>query len=160
MIGLPSICLRGLGMITGCAMLLLSGGCERAPQTAAELAAKLPREFTGELHLQGDADTRRVRVRPGEVSVTSEHLLQIGRIDYEIDDAKGVEVAAGEAGIRVTISAPGLEIRVETIGAGAGDAIRPETFSGKLGGDLRSVEAEWSTSLGQKARLKMQAAQP
>ena len=68
--------------------------------------------------------------------------------------------AEGEAHIRGTITAPGFDIHLETLGStfsGGDGAIRPETFTGKLSPNLQSLDAQWSTGLGQQARLTLHA---
>jgi hypothetical protein len=142
---------RGFGQVTLCA-ILFAAGCHRTPETAAELAKALPRAFAGELHLQGDTQARR-----------SARVLEFNRVDYQLQDEQGAPTSSGQARIRGTITLPGLDIRLEALGpdfSGGEDAIRPETFSGKLSGNLQSFDAEWSTGLGQKATLTMQAAPP
>jgi hypothetical protein len=153
---------RGFGRVAICA-LLLAGGCQRTPQTAADLEKALPQAFAGELHLQGETEPQRIRVEARELSIRSEHVLEFNRIDYRVRDDQGGPGSEGEAHIRGTITAPGFEIRLESLGpdvAGGGDAIRLETFSGKLSGNLQALDAEWSTGFGQKAKLTMQAAPP
>ena len=143
--------------------VLVTSGCQRTPQTAAELAKALPRAYTGELHLQGDAETTHLRVTARELSVRSEHVLEFNRVDYQVQDARGNMSSEGEAHLRGTITAPGFEVRLEVEGstfAGGEDAIRPETFMGQLSHDLQSLEAQWSTGLGQKARLTLHAVPP
>jgi hypothetical protein len=153
---------RGFGQVTLCA-ILFAAGCHRTPETAAELAKALPRAFAGELHLQGDTQARRIRVEARELSVRSARVLEFNRVDYQLQDEQGAPTSSGQARIRGTITLPGLDIRLEALGpdfSGGEDAIRPETFSGKLSGNLQSFDAEWSTGLGQKATLTMQAAPP
>jgi hypothetical protein len=151
---------RVFGAVAVCAMLL-AAGCRRAPQTAAELSKALPPAFAGDVHLQGDTEVRRLRIEARELSIRSEHVLEFNRVDYQVLDARGATSSAGEVRIRGTITAPGFDIHLETVAGGGGDdAIRPETFTGKLSGNLRSLDAEWSTGLGQKVRLTMQAASP
>ncbi len=145
---------RQFGWIAMCG-LLLAAGCHRPPQTAAELAKALPATFSGEVQLQGETQPRPIRLEPRELSVRGEHVLEFNRVDYHLLDARGAVMTEGEARIRGTIAAPGLQIQLEVVGAegGSEEAVRPETFSGKLSADLQALEAEWSTSLGQKAKL-------
>jgi hypothetical protein len=159
---LPRALWRRVGMTLACSVLF-TAGCRRPPQTAAELAKALPPAFTGELHLQGETETHHVRIQARELSIRSEHVLEFNRVDYQIQDAPGAPSSEGEAHIRGTITAPGFDIRLEMLGStfsGGEDAIRPETFTGKLSRDLQSVDAEWSTGLGQKAKLTLHAAPP
>ena len=146
-----------LGSLALCGSL---GGCHRSPQTADELAKALPASFSGVLRLQGETEERHIRLEPRELSVRSAHVLGFNRVDYQLLDGSN---SGGEAHIRGTISAPGFEIKLERVGSegsGAEDAIRPETFTGKLGGNLHTLRAEWSTGLGQKATLTLQSGQP
>jgi hypothetical protein len=153
---------RGFGRVAICA-LLLAGGCQRTPQTAADLEKALPQAFAGELHLQGETEPQRIRVEARELSIRSEHVLEFNRIDYRLQDAPGEPSSEGQARIRGTITAPGLEIRLEKLGSeftGGEDAIRPETFTGKLSANLKTLDAQWSTALGQQEKLTMQAVPP
>jgi hypothetical protein len=139
--------------------MLVAAGCSRAPRNAAELAKALPEAFTGELHIEGETQPHHIRLEARELSVRSEHVLEFNRVDYQLKDGQDDPGAEGEARIRGTITAPGLEVRLEMPGTGfSEDVVRPETFTGKLSGDLQSLDAEWSNGLGQKAHLKLQAA--
>ncbi len=136
--------------------LLLPAGCQRTPQTAAELAKRLPAEFAGELHLQGDSTARHIRIGPRELSIRGEHLLEFNRVDYELGAGTSVPE---QVALRGTITVPGLQIHLEMLGGNAGgdDAIRLETFTGTLSQDLRTLRADWFTGLGQKASLTLRA---
>ena len=159
----PRLTWRDLGRAAMCAGLLLAAGCHRAPRTAAELANALPKKFSGELHLQGDTESRHISIEPRDLSERSEHVLEFSHVAYQMQDPQGADTSQGEAAIRGTISVPGFAIRLEGIGAdntGGEDAIRPDTFAGTLTQDLQTLHAEWSTALGQKGQLTMQAVSP
>ena len=134
--------------------IFLLAACSRSPQTAAELFDQMPRRYGGELHLQGETATRTLNVEVLDLKVRDAHLLEFGRIAYEVSG--GDEGAhKGEAPIKGTISAPGGEIRIEdTGGAGGGDALKAGSFQGKLSGDLKTVEAKWKTGFDQTVNFQ------
>lgn len=139
----------------------LLAGCHHAPQTAAELQTSLPHQYRGELHLQGEQQSRKIVVEPRDFTVRDAHLLEFSHVRYQL--LAGSEVLAdGDAQIRGTISAPGLAIRVENVAGTAdvdgGDALKAGTFQGTLSSDLQKLEATWQTGFGQSATLKAQAA--
>ena len=140
-----------------------TAGCQRAPQTAAELIKALPQAYAGDLQLQGETGAIHLRVQARELSIRSEHVLEFDRVDYQVQDAQGAINAEGEAQIRGTITAPGFDVRLEAEGStfpGGEDAIRPETFNGKVSRDLQSLEAQWSTGLGKGERMMLRAVPP
>ena len=140
------------------ATCLLFSACGRAPQTAVELKARLPRQFRGEIRLPGEMQPRRIIVEPHDVGVRTEHLLEFNSVRYQILAGREV-VAEGDADIHGTISAPDLEIHIERV-AGAGEAMRADTFTGHLAADLQSGEAEWTNESGERVKLEMKAAVP
>ena len=76
--------------------------CSRAPQTAAELFDRMPRRYGGELRVQGETATRTLNVELLDLKVRDAHLLEFGRIAYEVSG--GDEGAhQGEAPIKGTI---------------------------------------------------------
>ena len=132
--------------------------CSRAPQTAAALFDQMPRRYGGELRVQGESATRTLNVEVLDLKVRDTHLLEFGRIAYEIS---GGEEGAhkGEAPVKGTISAPGGEIRIEEAGGeAAGDALKAGSFEGKLGGNLKNVDAKWSTGFNQSVSFQGKAA--
>ena len=102
--------------------ILFLAACSRAPQTAAELFDQMPRRYGGDLRVQGETATRTLNVEVLDLKVRDTHLLEFGRIAYEVSG--GDEGAhKGEAPIKGTISAPGGEIQIEDAGGG-GDALK------------------------------------
>ena len=88
------------------------------------------------------------------------HRLEFNHVRYQL--FAGNEAAgAGDAPIRGTISAPGLVIHVDEIGAtgefDAGDALKTGTFEGTLSSDLQTMDAKWQTGFGQVVTLKVKA---
>ena len=77
---------RFIGATLAC-IVCFTAGCQRTPQTAAELAKALPQAYAGELHLQGETETRHIRVQARELSIRSEHVLEFNRVDYQVQDA-------------------------------------------------------------------------
>ena len=142
--------------ITSCALLLLPS-CQRAPQNAAELRDRLPRQWEGELRLQGDGVGRRIAIEVRELTPRGEHVLEFNRVSYQFF-AGGEAVAQSEAAIRGTITAPGGAVGLEEEGTEAGDVLTAGSFTGQLPGNLQSVEAQWTTGDGQGATLKLHAA--
>ena len=144
--------------VAGC---LLLAGCQRGPQTSAELFERLPRRFQGELHVQGDAGAHPFVVELLDLSARDAHLLEFRRVHYRLAaDSNGNTAAEGDAALKGTISAPGGEIRIEAFGgAGAGgeDALKPGSFQGKLSDDLQSVDTHWTTADGQAVRFEAKA---
>ena len=141
------------------AFCLLFSACHRGPRTAAELQAQLPHQFRGEIRLQGETQTHPLVIEPHDFNVRNAQLLEFNGVRYQVLTGSQV-IAEGDAGIRGTISAPGLEIRVESVtGAGEG-AVKADTFEGHLGGGLRTGEAAWTNDLGQRVRLELKAAGP
>ncbi len=136
-------------------------GCQRAPQTAVDLQKRLPRQFQGTIHLQGEPQARQIVVEPHDFTVLDAHTLEFNRVRYQLADGGGVG-AAGDAEIRGTISAPGLAIHLEGVAGTAdvagGDAFKAGTFYGTLSGDLQKLDATWKTGFGQEVTLKVQAA--
>ena len=132
--------------------------CYHAPRTAAELFDQMPRRFGGDLRVQGETATRTLNVELLDLKVRDPHLLEFGRIAYEVSG--GDEGARkGEAPIKGTISAPGGEILIEDAGgAGGGDALKPGSFQGKLSGDLKTVDAKWKTGFDQSVGFQGKAA--
>ncbi len=132
--------------------------CSRGPQTAAELFDQMPRRYGGDLRVQGETVARTLNVEVLDLKVRDTHLLEFGRIAYEVSG--GDEGARkGEAPIKGTISAPGGEIQIEDAsGAGGGDALKAGSFQGKLSGDLKTVDAKWKTSFDQAAGFQGKAA--
>ena len=131
-------------------------GCNRAPQTAADLQKSLPHQFQGEIHLQGEPQSRKIVVEPHDFTVLDAHTLEFNRVRYQLTSG-----GAGDAEIRGTISAPGLAIHLENVAGTAdvegGDAFKAGTFYGTLSGDLQTLNATWKTGFGQEVTLKVQA---
>ena len=139
-------------LLGGC---LLSAGCSRGPQTATELYDRMPRQYRGELRLQGETGTRTLGVELLDLTVRDEHHLEFRRINYQL--AGGDEGAQrGEAPVRGTISAPGGKIEIED--AGGNDALKAGSFEGKLSAELESVEAKWKTGYDQAVGFQGKAA--
>ena len=139
----------------------LVAGCQRAPQTAADLQKSLPPQYRGELRIQGEQQARKIVVEPHDFTVLDEHTLEFNRVRYQL--LAGNEVGgAGDAQIRGTISAPGLVVRVDSLSGSAdvegGDALKAGTFQGKLSSDLQKLDATWKTGYGQTVTLEVQAA--
>ena len=144
------------------AVCLFLAGCHRGPQTAAELQQALPRQFGGEIRLEGDPQTHHLVVEPHDFTVRSEHVLEFGRVRYQVL-AGGNVLAEGDAGIHGTISTPNLDIRIEQItdaGDAGGEAMKADTFKGSLSADLRTADAEWTNGMGQQMKLKVTATAP
>ena len=140
---------------------LLSDGCSHVPETAAELQKQLPKQYQGELHLQGEADTHRIVIEPHNLNVRDAHHLEFNQVRYQFFNGSSV-AAEGEASIRGVISTPALGIEVEEISAGTGegngDAMKLGTFQGKLSKDLQIIDATWMTGFGQNVKLTVKAA--
>jgi hypothetical protein len=143
------------------AALALSA-CQRAPQTAEDLRQRLPRRFAGEVHWQGSTESQRVRIEPRELSARDAHLLEFNGAYVYLLDPQGGVLSEKSAAVRGTISAPGLEVRIEELGAPAGgeDLLKRGSFSGKLSDDLQSAEAAWMSGFGNKGSLKLKAESP
>lgn len=142
--------------IGACAALLTLSACHRAPRTAAELLEKMPRRFTGEVHLQGDANAQAVRIEARQLATRSELLLEFSGVNVVTLDANGAVQSEHLAPCRGTIATPTLEIRLEELG-GVDEMLKPGTFSGQMSADLQSVEASWTTGFGAKGSLKLKA---
>ena len=151
--------LRRWFLVVGPWALLLLPSCQRTPQNAAELRDRLPRHWEGEVHLQGESAGRKIAIDVRELTVRSEHILEFNRVRYQFF-AGGETVADNEAAIRGTITAPGGAIRLDDEGTDAGEVLKPGSFEGQLAGNVKSVEAKWTTGLGQAATLKLHAAAP
>ena len=151
--------LRRWSLVIGPWALLILQSCQRTPQNAEELRARLPRHWEGEVHLQGESAGRKIAIDVRELTVRSEHVLEFNRVRYQFF-AGGEAVADNEAAIRGTITAPGGAIRLDEEGTEAGDALKSGTFEGQLAGNVQAVEARWTTGLGQTATLKLHAAAP
>ncbi len=143
-----------LGMLAS-----LLAGCHHAPQTAAELRRRMPGTFTGEIRMQGQSEPMHLRITPHDFTERSAQVLEFNSVQYAVLDAHGGVQNEGDAGIRGTITLPGLEVRLESMGdSGSGeDLVKPGSFQGKLSDDLQSGEANWTTSLGQSSHLKVEA---
>ncbi len=135
-------------------------GCQRAPQTAADLQRRLPRQYQGEIHLQGEQQSRKIVVEPHDFTVLDTHTLEFNRVRYQLSSG-GEFGSAGDAEIRGTISAPGLAIHLEGVAGTAdvegGDAFKAGTFYGTVSSDLQRLDATWKTGFGQEVTLKVQA---
>lgn len=142
--------------IGACATLLAFSACHHAPRTAAELLEKMPRRFTGEVHLQGDANAQPIRIEARQLATRSELLLEFSGINVVALDGNGGVQSERLAACRGTISTPALDIRLEELG-GAEDMLKAGTFTGKLSEDLKTVEASWTTGFGTKGSLKLKA---
>ena len=118
----------------------------------------MPRRWEGEVQLSGEGAGRKITIEVRQLTVRGEHLLEFNRVRCQL--SAGGEAMDEEAAIRGTITAPGGEIRLDEEGTEASDALKPGSFQGKLGGNLRSAEATWTTGLGQTATLKLHAAAP
>ncbi len=118
----------------------------------------MPRRYGGELHVQGETTTRTLNVELLDLKVRDAHRLEFNRIAYEVSG--GDEGAhKGEAPVKGTISAPGGEIVIEDFGGeGGGDALKSGSFQGKLGGDLKTVDAKWKTGFDQAVHFEGKAA--
>ncbi len=131
--------------------------CSRPPQTAAELQQRLPAQYQGELHLQGEADAHRLVLEAHDLKERDPHLLEFGKVRYQFFTGPNL-TTGGEASIRGTISTPDLTINVESFsGEEGGDVLKPGTFQGKFSKDLKTIEANWTTGFGQKITLKAKA---
>ncbi len=152
-----TFCARVVVMVWLC--LLVLAGCHRAPQTSAELRKGLPRQFTGEIYVQGQSEPLRLRITPHDFTERDSRVLEFGGVRYAVLDARGGVQSEGDASLTGTITLPGLEVRLE--GAGnlgeGGDFVKAGTFQGKLSEDLQTGEASWTTGYGQAGRLKVEA---
>lgn len=146
-------------LLTAAACLAFTfSGCSRAPQSAAELLNRMPRQYTGEVHLQGEAEAQPVRIETRQLAARSEHLLEFNGVNVVLLNSNGAVLTEHGFGSRGTISAPGLEIKLEDLGAPEGsDMFKAGTFAGKMSGDLQTVAAEWTTSFGTKGSMKLKA---
>ena len=149
--------LRSLSFIL---LVGLLAGCHRAPQTVVELRQQLPGTYAGEIHLQGQSEAMRLRITPHNLSERSARVLEFNSVQYAVLDARGALQTEGDASIRGTITLPGLEVRLESMGnSSAGeDFIKAGSFQGKLSDNLQTAEADWTTGYGQKGHLKAEAA--
>lgn len=138
------------------AAVLALSACHHPPRTAAELLEKMPRRFTGEVHLQGDTSTQPVRIEARQLATRSELLLEFSGINVVALDGNGSVQSEHLAACRGTISTPALDVRMEELG-GAEDVLKAGTFIGKLSDDLQTVEASWTTGFGTKGSLKLKA---
>lgn len=143
-------------VLLAAALLALATACHRPPQTAAQLLERLPRRFTGEVLLQGQSAPQAVRIESRQLAARDEHLLEFSGVNLVLLTPDGSVQAEHPAACRGTISAPGLEIRLEELG-GAEDMLKAGSFAGQLSADLQTVEATWTTSLGSKGSLKLTA---
>ncbi len=137
-------------------LLALSSACQRTPQTAAELRDRLPKRFIGDAHWQGEPQAQPIRVQARDLTVRSEHLLEFNGVHVQVLDAQGGSTEERDAAVRGTISAPGLEIRLEEIPGGE-DMIKPDSFHGKLSPNLQTMEATWTSSFGGRGSLTLRA---
>jgi hypothetical protein len=133
-----------------CLLVSLLGGCHRPPpQTAAELQDRLPHRFIGEIRWQGETQGQRLRIETRELAPRDEHLLAFNGVRVYLMDPQGGILSEHAPGVRGTISAPGLEIRIEELGSIGGEGLfKPGSFSGKLSNDLQSVEGAWKSEYG------------
>ncbi len=154
---MKSLSLRRWSLGFGLWALLLLQGCDRAPQTAAELRNRLPHRWRGEIRAPGEGSGGSIGIELRELTVRSEHVLEFNRVRYQMFAGDNV-VAEDEVAIRGMITAPGGDIRLDEEGTEAGEILKAGTFKGTLGGDLQSVEAAWTTGSGQAATLKLHAA--
>ena len=152
------LAVRVLSFVILHSSFVIFSSCSRGPQTARELFDRLPRRYSGELHLQGETGTRTLGVELLDLKVRDEHHLEFGRVAYQVtSNDEGMQ--RGEAPVRGTISAPGGEVRIEDAdGAGGGDALKPGSFEGKLAADLESVEARWKTGFDQAVNYRAKSA--
>ena len=158
MMNLPTLTVVRGGL---CALLLASSlaGCHRAPKNSAELQRELPRIYVGELHFQGQAEAMRLRVTPHNFSVRDDKVLEFNGVEYSVLDRQGGVQTQGDANLTGTITLPGLEVRLESVGnlSNGDELVKTGSFQGKLSDDLQTGEAEWTTGLGQKGSLKLHA---
>lgn len=135
-------------------------GCHRPTQTSAELRQRMPGAFIGELRLLGQPEPMRLRLTPHNLIERDAQTLEFNSVQYALLDAHGGLQTEGDASVRGTITLPGLEVKLEDVGerAGGEDLVKPGSFQGKLSADLQSGEADWTSGLGQKNHLKLEAA--
>ena len=140
--------------------LSLLTGCHRPPETAAELRRRMPGSYIGEIRLVGQSQSMRLRLTPHNFVERDTKVLEFNSVQYALLDARGTLQSEGDASLRGTITLPGLDVRLESLGEreGGEDLVKPGTFQGKLSGDLQSGEADWTSGLGQKNYLKLEAA--
>ena len=145
--------------LVGLLMAVTLGACQRAPQNASELMSLLPRQFSGEVHWQGEGGVHRVRIECREFAVRSEHALEFAGVNLVQLGENGSVLNERYVPCRGVISAPGFQIKLEDLGAPGGeDMLKPGTFVGKLSEDLQTAEASWTTGFGTKGVLKLKAA--
>ena len=140
-------------------LLCAQAGCRRAPQTAAELRDRLPRQWQGDIKIQGEQRGSRIGIELRELTVRTEHVLEFNRIRWQAF-AGNETLAQEEAAIRGTITLPGGEIRLDEEGTQAGEGLNPASFHGTLAPDLQSAEASWTGAGGEAATLKLRAQVP
>jgi hypothetical protein len=130
--------------------------CQRAPRNATELLDRLPRHWSGEIHVQGEGSAQQIGIDVSEMSVRDEHTLEFNHVRFQLF-ASGEAGTEQDAAIRGTVRAPGGEIRLDAEGTEAGDVLKPGTFQGSVSSDLQSATATWTTGYGQTATLKLHA---
>lgn len=116
----------------------------------------MPRRFTGEVHLQGDANGQPVRIEARQLEVRGPLAVEFSGVNVVVLGADGSVQSERPAACKGTVSTPGLDIRLEELG-GAEDLLKTGTFTGKLSDDLQSLEASWTTGYGTKGSLKLKA---
>ncbi len=126
-----------------------------------ELRQRLPGTYVGEMHLRGQTEAMRLRITPHNLTERSDQVLEFNSVQYAVLDAHGGLQTEGDASIRGTITLPGLEVKLESMGDLSGEEfIKANSFQGKLSGDLQTAEASWTSTYGQSGHLKAEAAKP
>jgi hypothetical protein len=118
------------------------------------IIARLPRAFVGEFRWDGDRQLQDVAIRFDTV-----RRLDDGRV---VASGCGIYDVAGKVtSIDVTmhITVPDLQVEIWEASPDKANFVTDGSHRGALSGDLRAIDAEWTTaSTGQRGQLRLRAA--
>ncbi len=130
-----------------------SAACGQATD-AESVIARLPRAFVGEFRWDNDRATQTVAIRFETVRrLDAAHVEATGCGVYDADG----KVTAIDVKMHVTV--PDLAVEIWESAPDRAAFVTDGSHRGSLSGDLRSIDARWTTaSSGQQGRLRLWAA--
>ncbi len=143
--------------LVGLSLLAMIGAHSAARGQAADaesVVARLPRAFVGEFRWDNDRAIQTVAIRFETVRrLDDAHVEATGCGVY---DADGTVTAIA---VKMQVTLPGLAVEIRESAPDRAAFVTDGSHRGSLSGDLRSIDARWTTtSTGQQGHLRLQAA--
>jgi hypothetical protein len=146
---------QGFAIVVMALLAMIAAYSARGEAPDAEsMIADLPRAFVGDFRWDDSRTIQNVAIRFNAVRrFDADHLEATGCGVYE------TEGRTTAIDVRMQVTLPGLAVEIWEAAPDKPDFVTDGSHRGSLSGDLRRIEALWtSTATGQQGRLHLQAA--